>query len=73
MIESIELEKCTGCGNCDAVCPADVIHMERVPAASPVAGVEEMRWLPVIRFSYISFPIRTASMAAMWLRIPALR
>ena len=34
MIESIELEQCTGCGICDAVCPADVIHME--PVAVPV-------------------------------------
>ncbi len=50
MIEAIELEKCTGCGNCDAVCPADVIHMERVTAASPLPGVAEARWLPAIRF-----------------------
>ena len=33
MIESIELEKCTGCGICDLVCPADVIHMEPQPVA----------------------------------------
>lgn len=32
MIETIQIEKCTGCGICDDVCPADVIHME--PAAA---------------------------------------
>src|SRR6266581_3199555 len=31
MIETIEIEKCTGCGICDIVCPADVIHMEPAP------------------------------------------
>ena len=30
MIERIEISKCTGCGICDIVCPADVIHMEPV-------------------------------------------
>ena len=50
MIEAIELEKCTGCGNCDAVCPADVIHMEMAPGETLVPGVAEQRWLPVIRF-----------------------
>ena len=49
MIETIDLDKCTGCGNCDTVCPADVIHMEPV-AAAPVAGVAARSWLPVIRF-----------------------
>ena len=33
VIEKIEIERCTGCGICDAVCPADVIHMEPVPVA----------------------------------------
>ena len=28
MIIDIDLEKCTSCGDCDPVCPADVIHME---------------------------------------------
>jgi Pyruvate/2-oxoacid:ferredoxin oxidoreductase delta subunit len=50
MIETIDLERCTGCGNCDAVCPADVIHMERMAAATPMPGVAEQRWLPAIRF-----------------------
>lgn len=35
MIETIQIEKCTGCGICDDVCPADVIHME--PAALALA------------------------------------
>ena len=58
MIENIELEKCTGCGVCDAVCPADVIHMEPAPAADSVLGMDSgigmaLRSdfkLPVIRF-----------------------
>jgi Pyruvate/2-oxoacid:ferredoxin oxidoreductase delta subunit len=49
MIERIEIETCTGCGICDAVCPADVIHMEPAPGA-PVAGLAATRLLPVIRF-----------------------
>ena len=36
MIEAIDLEKCTGCGICDDVCPADVIHMEPVAIADAV-------------------------------------
>ena len=27
MIQTIDFERCTGCGICDPVCPADVIHM----------------------------------------------
>ena len=54
MIEAIDLGRCTGCGNCDLVCPADVIHMERAPAvetaAAAVPGVTAERWLPVIRY-----------------------
>ncbi len=50
MIEHIDLPRCTGCGICDLVCPADVIHMERVPAASPVPGLDEQRLRPVIKF-----------------------
>ncbi len=54
VIEHIEIEKCTGCGICDWVCPADVIHMESAPAPSPIvgliAGLTEERLLPVIRY-----------------------
>jgi Pyruvate/2-oxoacid:ferredoxin oxidoreductase delta subunit len=54
VIEHIEIEKCTGCGICDWVCPADVIHMEPAPAPSPIlgliAGLTEERLLPVIRY-----------------------
>jgi NAD-dependent dihydropyrimidine dehydrogenase PreA subunit len=25
----INMEKCSGCGLCDAICPADAIHMEK--------------------------------------------
>jgi Pyruvate/2-oxoacid:ferredoxin oxidoreductase delta subunit len=50
MIESIELEKCTGCGICDLVCPADVIHMEPVAAGPQVAGLKETGLLPVIKY-----------------------
>lgn len=50
MIEQIEIEKCTGCGVCDIVCPADVIHMQ--PAGSPPAhpGLRSTGMLPVIKF-----------------------
>jgi Pyruvate/2-oxoacid:ferredoxin oxidoreductase delta subunit len=49
MIESIEIEKCTGCGICDDVCPADVIHMEPAATTAP-PGLVSTRLLPVIRF-----------------------
>jgi Pyruvate/2-oxoacid:ferredoxin oxidoreductase delta subunit len=50
VIESIDLSRCTSCGICDAVCPADVIHME-ISAGLPVLpGVSESRLLPVIKF-----------------------
>jgi len=52
MIEKIDIEKCTGCGICDLVCPADVIHME--PAAAAAApgmdGLRPRKLLPVIKF-----------------------
>ncbi|MSQ71320.1 MAG: 4Fe-4S dicluster domain-containing protein [Betaproteobacteria bacterium] len=53
MIESIDLSRCTGCGLCDIVCPADVIHMEDAAPASGVPGIPgltEHKLLPVIRF-----------------------
>jgi Pyruvate/2-oxoacid:ferredoxin oxidoreductase delta subunit len=50
MIEHIEIEKCTGCGVCDAVCPADVIHMEPSPGPSEITGLHRTNLLPVIKF-----------------------
>ncbi len=50
MIENIELEKCTSCGICDYVCPADVIHMEPAPVQDSIDGLVETRLLPMIRF-----------------------
>ena len=50
MIETIELDKCTGCGICDDVCPADVIHMEETAVDSGVAGLEQSVTRPVIKF-----------------------
>ncbi len=50
MIETIELPKCTGCGICDDVCPADVIHMEETLVPTGVPGMVERKWLPVIKF-----------------------
>jgi Pyruvate/2-oxoacid:ferredoxin oxidoreductase delta subunit len=50
MIEYIEITKCTGCGICDDVCPADVIHMEPAPVQPLTEGLIETRLLPVIKF-----------------------
>lgn len=61
MIETIQIEKCTGCGICDDVCPADVIHMEPAAASglapgrpdqsgSDASGLRSTKLLPVIRF-----------------------
>ena len=50
MIESIAIEKCTGCGICDVVCPADVIHMEPVAVGQEIAGLTQTKLLPVIKF-----------------------
>ncbi len=50
MIEHIDLEKCTSCGICDDVCPADVIHMEPVPTRLAADGLKEVKLLPVIKF-----------------------
>jgi Pyruvate/2-oxoacid:ferredoxin oxidoreductase delta subunit len=49
MIEHIDLTRCTGCGICDFVCPADVIHMERTASPSTL-GLTSERMLPVIKF-----------------------
>jgi Pyruvate/2-oxoacid:ferredoxin oxidoreductase delta subunit len=49
MIEHIELEKCTGCGICDDVCPADVIHMEPVKKYDLGNGLVETKILPIIK------------------------
>ena len=49
MIENIEIEKCTGCGICDLVCPADVIHMEPAPVATEIEGLRQVKLLPVIK------------------------
>ena len=50
MIEHIDLARCTGCGLCDLVCPADVIHMEPAPDSTPLPGFAAARVLPVIKF-----------------------
>ena len=50
MIEHIALEKCTGCGVCDWVCPADVIHMESPDDLVRVDELNEIRLLPVIKY-----------------------
>jgi Pyruvate/2-oxoacid:ferredoxin oxidoreductase delta subunit len=50
MIENIELAKCTSCGICDDVCPADVIHMEPVPVQARTDGLVQTKLLPVIKF-----------------------
>lgn len=50
MIESIDIEKCTGCGICDLVCPADVIHMEPAPSKDEIAGLRQLKLIPNIKF-----------------------
>ena len=50
MIENIELERCTGCCICDAVCPADVIHMEPVAVPVEIEGLSRIKLLPVIKY-----------------------
>jgi Pyruvate/2-oxoacid:ferredoxin oxidoreductase delta subunit len=50
MIETIDLPRCTGCGVCDIVCPADVIHMEATEVATGIDGLRETKVLPVIKF-----------------------
>lgn len=51
MIRSIDLAQCTGCGICDAVCPADVIHMEPIADAPLLAeGLHATQTYPVIKY-----------------------
>ncbi|OGA16577.1 MAG: hypothetical protein A3G25_11065 [Betaproteobacteria bacterium RIFCSPLOWO2_12_FULL_63_13] len=50
MIETIDVAHCTGCGICDLVCPADVIHMERFSHESEVPDLAQHKLLPVIKF-----------------------
>ena len=50
MIEAIDMENCTGCGECDTVCPADVIHMQLADSNAPVADIREENWLPEIKY-----------------------
>ena len=50
MIEKIDMDKCTGCGVCDIVCPADVIYMEPAYESGPIAGLRQTNLLPVIKF-----------------------
>jgi Pyruvate/2-oxoacid:ferredoxin oxidoreductase delta subunit len=50
MIEHIDIAKCTGCGICDVVCPADVIHMEPAPSATALPGLNTTKLIPIIRF-----------------------
>lgn len=50
MIESIDIARCTGCGVCDLVCPADVIHMTLAATDTEVPGLRPQKLLPVIKF-----------------------
>lgn len=51
MIRTIDISKCTGCGICDAVCPADVIHMEPVlNHAASANGLDYVQSYPVIKY-----------------------
>jgi Pyruvate/2-oxoacid:ferredoxin oxidoreductase delta subunit len=50
MIEGIAIERCTGCGVCDIVCPADVIHMEDADLPPQMPNLHRPRQLPVIKF-----------------------
>lgn len=40
MIRTIRLDSCTGCGVCDPVCPADVIHLEGSPKRPVIKHME---------------------------------
>jgi ferredoxin len=54
MIVDIDLERCTGCGLCDPICPSDVIHMERI----------KDRVIPVIKYVSTVLPALTAKFSA---------
>ena len=50
MIETIEMDKCTSCGICDFVCPADVIHMTPATITGETGDLSQTRLLPEIKF-----------------------
>lgn len=50
MIETIDIAHCTGCGICDLVCPADVIHMTEMPVDAEMPGLVRHKLLPVIKY-----------------------
>ncbi len=40
MIQTIHLDSCIRCGVCDPVCPADVIHVDRVTREPAIKHME---------------------------------
>lgn len=46
MIETIDITRCTGCGVCDIVCPADVIHMTDVAQMTHAAPSTDAKMMP---------------------------
>ncbi len=43
MPAAIDLEKCSGCGICDQICPGDVIHMDET-TNTPVVKYPDECW-----------------------------